>query len=196
MIRKLAAIVAALLFASGAAAQDYPSRPVQLLVGYGPGGGTDIMARVLAGPLSKVLGQPVVVRNIPGAGGQIAATTLLNEGTDGHAILAINHPDLLMTVDTGNAPYKAADFQVVMVDVKDPRVLLVAKGADIGSFSDFVARARKEPGKLSISYAQGSAQELFSQWLVAKLGIDALLVPYKGGAPAANAMLSGEVTPT
>ncbi len=194
MIRKLTAIIAVLLFASGAAAQDYPSRPIQILVGYGPGGGTDIMARVLAGPLGKVLGQSVVVRNIPGAGGQIAATTLLNEGTDGHAILAINHPDLLMTVDAGHAPYKAADFQVIIVDVKDPRVLLVANSSGIGSFGDFVARARKEPGKLSISYAQGSAQELFSQWLVARLGVDVLLVPYKGGAPAANAMLSGEVT--
>jgi len=135
-----------------------------------------------------------VVRNIPGAGGQIAATALLNEGTDGHAILAINHPDLLMTVDAGHASYKAADFQVIIVDVKDPRVLLVANSSGIGSFGDFVARARKEPGKLSISYAQGSAQELFSQWLVARLGVDVLLVPYKGGAPAANAMLSGEVT--
>jgi putative tricarboxylic transport membrane protein len=194
MIRIVAALVTLLLLASGAAAQDYPSRPLQILVGYGPGGGTDIMARVLAGPLAKVLGQPVVVRNIPGAGGQIAATALLNEGNDGHAVLAINHPDLLMTVDTGNAPYKAADFQVIMIDVKDPRVLLVADNAGIGSFADFVARARKEPGKLSISYAQGSAQELFSQWLVAKLGLDVLLVPYKGGAQAANAMLSGEVT--
>ena len=118
----------------------------------------------------------------------------VGEGADGHAVLAINHPDLLMTLDTGNAPYKAADFQVIMVDVKDPRVLLVADSTDISSFADFVARARKDPGKLSISYAQGSAQELFAQWLVARLGIDVLLVPYKGGAPAANAMLSGEVT--
>ncbi|MFO1159334.1 MAG: tripartite tricarboxylate transporter substrate-binding protein [Reyranellaceae bacterium] len=192
---RVAAFLAALvLLAAGAAAQSYPGKPVQILVGYGPGGGTDIMARVLAGPLGRQLGQPVVVRNIAGAGGQIAATALLNEGGDGHAVLAINHPDLLMTLATGNAPYKAADFQVVMVDVKDPRVLLVANGADIKSFADFLARAKKEPGKLSISYAQGSAQELFAQWLVAKLGLDVLLVPYKGGAPAANAMLSGEVT--
>lgn len=198
-MRRLATFLAALLLAvpmlaTGAAAQVYPGRPVQILVGYGPGGGTDIMARVLAGPLSKQLGQPVVVRNLPGAGGQIAATTLLNEGGDGHAVLALNHPDLLMTVDAGNAPYKAADFQVVMVDMKDPRVLLVASGADIKSFADFVARAKKEPGKLAISYAQGSAQELFAEWLVKRLGVEVLLVPYKGGAPAANAMLSGEVT--
>lgn len=198
-MKRLATFLAALLLgmsmlATGAVAQGYPGQPVQILVGYGPGGGTDIMARVLAGPLSRQLGQPVVVRNLAGAGGQIAATALLNEGGDGHAILAINHPDLLMTIDTGNAPYKAADFQVVMVDVKDPRVLLVANGSDIRSFADFVAAARKEPGKLAISYAQGSAQELFAQWLVARLGVDVLLVPYKGGAPAANAMLSGEVT--
>lgn len=99
-----------------------------------------------------------------------------------------------MTVESGNAPYKAADFQVAMVDMKDPRVLLVARGSDIASFADFVARANKEPGKLSISYAQGSAQELFAEWLVKRLGLDVLLVPYKGGAPAANAMLSGEIT--
>lgn len=198
-MRRLVTLLAALLLgvsmlATGASAQSYPNKPVQILVGYGPGGGTDIMARVLAGPLGRQLGQPVVVRNLAGAGGQIAATALLNEGGDGHAILALNHPDLLMTVEAGNAPYKAADFQVVMVDMKDPRVLLVAKGADIASFADFVDRARKEPGKLAISYAQGSAQELFAEWLVKRLGIEMLLVPYKGGAPAGNAMLSGEVT--
>ena len=99
-------------------------------MGYGPGGGRDILARVLAEPLAKVLGQPVVVQNIPGAGGQIAATTLLHEGSDGQSILAINHPDLLMAVDAGPAPLKAADFQVTIVDVKDPRVLLVADISD------------------------------------------------------------------
>ncbi|MBC7804203.1 MAG: tripartite tricarboxylate transporter substrate binding protein [Candidatus Parcubacteria bacterium] len=187
-------VLAALGAAATASAQEYPSRPLQIIVGYGPGGGTDILARVIAAPLSKILGQPVIVRNLPGAGGQIAASALLREGADGLAILAINQPDLYMGVALNTAPYKATEFQVIMVDVKDPRVLLVSKGSDIGSLADFVARARAQPGKLGISYAQGSAQELFTKWLAGRLGLDLLQVGYKGGSDAVNAMLGGQVS--
>src|SRR5262245_32823070 len=186
-------LVAAALFGGSVLAQDYPNRPVHILVGYGPGGGTDILARVISAPLQKILGQPVVVRNVPGAGGQIAAAALLREGGEGLAILAINHPDLAMS-DLASAPHKSTDFQVIMVDVQDPRVLLVSKASDLDSFAAFAARAKAQPGKLAISYAQGSAQELFSKWLVGRLGLEVLLVGYKGGADAANAMLSGDVT--
>jgi hypothetical protein len=143
--------------------------------------------------LSKILGQPVVVRNVPGAGGQIAASAVLREGADGHALLALNQPDLNMTASVAGAPYKATDFQVAMVDVRDPRILLVPANSEINSFSDFVARAKAQPGKLGVSVAQGSAQELFAKWLFPRLGLDVLVVGYKGGSDAANAMLTGDV---
>ena len=195
-LRKFAiALAAALAIAPGATitfAQDYPSRPIQIIVGYSPGGGSDVLARVIATPLWKNLGQPVVVRNLPGAGGQIAASTVLREGAEGLAVLAINHPDLAMGVELNNAPYKTGDFQVIMVDVKDPRIMLVPKGSDINTFADFVARAKAQPGKLAVSVAQGSAQELFAKWLFNRLGVEVVIVGYKGGSDAANAMLTGD----
>ncbi|SEP28507.1 Tripartite tricarboxylate transporter family receptor [Rhodospirillales bacterium URHD0017] len=182
MIRILATVIAALLLAGGAAAQGYPNRPLQILVGYGPGGGTDIMARVLAGPLGKALGPSVVVRNIPGAGGQIAATALLNEGGDGHAILAINHPDLLMTVDSGNAPYKAADFQVIMVDVKDPRVLPMLSGEVTANLGDDFGRYNLRDRVTALFLA---AQDKSPRWPEAQT-LTAALEPFGVKPPSPN----------
>src|SRR5215468_9013384 len=88
----------------------------QIIVGYPPGGGSDVLARVLADPLAKLMGRSVVVKNMPGASGQIAATTLLRDGADGSSILAINHPDLFMAVERSAGALKAEDFQVIAVD--------------------------------------------------------------------------------
>jgi tripartite-type tricarboxylate transporter receptor subunit TctC len=188
--------LAAPALARTAFAQHYPSGPVQILVAYGPGGGTDTFARLLAPPLAKVLGKPVTVQNLPGGGGQVAATTLLRDGAYGHAVLATNEPDLSISTVFSKPPYKRGDFQVVMVDVIDPRVMLVQKEAAITGFDDFVARAKAEPGKLAISVAQGSAQEIYAKWLFDKLGLQVRLVGYSGGAPAANALLAGDVVAT
>jgi len=146
-------------FAAGVArsalAQD--GRTFQIIVGYPPGGGSDVLARVLGEPLAKLLGRPVVVKNMPGASGQIAATTLLRDGSDGQSILAINHPDLFMAVERSAGALKAADFQITMVDVQDPRVFLVKADSPIDSFAAFAVRAKAEPGKLVVSVTAGSA---------------------------------------
>jgi tripartite-type tricarboxylate transporter receptor subunit TctC len=181
--------------AAGAAqsllAQD--SRPFQIIVGYPPGGGSDVLARVLGEPLSKLLGRPVIVKNVPGASGQIAATTLLRDGGDGLSILAINHPDLFMAVERSAGALKAEDFQIIAVDVQDPRVFLVKADSAIDSFATFLARAKAQPGQLAVSVTAASAQELFAKWLFNALGLDVIVVGYKGGAEAANALLSDVV---
>jgi len=177
--------------ARSALAQD--NRIFQIIVGYPPGGGTDILARVLSEPLAKLLGRRVVVKNVPGASGQIAAMSLLREGDDGLSILAINHPDLSMVVERGTTFFKAADFQVIVVDVQDPRVFLVKADSPIDSFATFVARAKAQPGKLAVSVTAASAQELFAKWLFDRLGLDVIVVGYKGGAEAANALISDVV---
>lgn len=179
-----------------AAAAEYPSGPVTLVVGYGAGGGTDRQARLLAGPLEKILGQPVTVQNMPGGGGQVAATALLRRAADGHMILAGNQPDINMTVALKGAAYAVDDLQVIMVDLFDPRILLVQKDSPIRTFDDFVKEAKTKPGKLTVSISQGGAQEQFAKWLFGALGIDVRLVGYKGGSRAANAMVGGEVTAT
>jgi len=174
-------------------ARAQEARPLQLIVGYPPGGGTDALARVLGEAITRSSGRAVVVRNVPGAGGQIAASTLLREAADGSAVLAINHPDLLLAVARANAGFKAADFQVIAVDMQDPRILLVKTGSEFDSFAAFVARAKAQPGKLAVSVTAGSAQELFAKWLFDKLALDVTVVGYKGGAEASNALLAGDV---
>jgi len=176
----------------GLAQADKP--PLQLLVGYPPGGSTDSFARLLSVPLQGMAGRSVVVRNVPGAGGQIAATTLLREGADGSAVLAINQPDLNLAIARGTGGFKSSDFRVIMVDLHEPRVFLVKNDFGVDSFVKFVEQAKAKPGKLSISVAGGTAQEVLAKWLVDKLKIDVIVVPFKGGAEAANAVLAGEVT--
>jgi putative tricarboxylic transport membrane protein len=190
----LAIVSGVLAVPSAARTQDYPSGPVQILVAYGAGGGTDTLARLLAPSLSKVLGKPVTVQNLPGGGGQVAATAVMRDGTEGLAILATNEPDLFMSTVFSRPPYKSGDLQSIMVDVVDPRIMLVKKDSDITTFRDFVERAKAQPGKLAVSVAQGSAQELFAKWLFSKLGLQVRTVGYEGGGPAANAMLAGDVT--
>lgn len=177
--------------AAPAPAQE--ARPLQIIVGYPPGGGSDVLARVLGEAITKTAGRPVVVRNVAGAGGQIAATALLREPPENMTLLAINHPDLLLAIARGTAGLRAADFQVIMVDVQDPRVMLVKAGGDIESFGGFVQRAKARPGTLSFSVTAGSAQELMARWLNAQLGTDVIVVGYRGGAEASNALLSGDV---
>jgi tripartite-type tricarboxylate transporter receptor subunit TctC len=183
-------------FASANAAEAQSTGPVQILVAYAPGGGTDTLARILAGPLSKILNRPVTVQNLPGGGGQVAAAALLRDGADGSAILATNEPDLFMSTLFNKPPYKSTDFQTIIVDVQDPRVFLVQKSSELQSFAGFVARAKAEPGKLAVAVAQGSAQELFAKWLFGKLGLQIRIVGYPGGGNAANALLAGDVVAT
>ena len=178
------------------AADDWPERPIQIVVSYGAGGASDRQARLLAVPLEKALGVPVVVQNMPGAGGQVAAVSLLRAPADGYTILATNEPDLSMTAALKVSPYQYEDLDVMMVDVFDPRILLVKKDSPIKSFADFVSKAKAEPDKLSISVAQGAAQELFAKWLVSSLGLKVRIVGFKGGGEAATAMLGGHVTAT
>jgi tripartite-type tricarboxylate transporter receptor subunit TctC len=192
----LAASLAAPYVSTSAFAQTYPSGPVQIIVAYGPGGGTDTLARLLAPLLSKAMNKPVTVQNLPGGGGQVAATTLLRDGADGLTILATNEPDLSMSTVFNKPPYKITDFQVALVDLIDPRVMLVQTNSDIKTFADFVARAKAAPGRLAVSVAQGSAQELFAKWLFGKLNLQVRIVGYNGGAPSANAMIAGDVVAT
>lgn len=193
----LSALVALTVAMPGTAnAQSYPDGPVQIIVSYGPGGGTDTLARLLAEPLSKELGVPVTVQNMPGAGGQVAAAAMLRENPNGQMIWAGNQPDLSMGPAIQNAPYSDDDLQVIMVDLIDPRVVLVDGGSEIDTLEEFAAAAKKKPGELAVSVAQGSAQEYFAKWLFRELGLDVRLVGYQGGSAAANALVAGEVVAT
>lgn len=187
----LGGVLAAPLLGGRALGQE--GRPLQIVVGYGPGGGSDVLARVLGEAVTRLTGRAVVVRNTAGAAGQIAAANLLREGGDGGQVLAINHPDLLLAAARPGSGLQAADFQVIMVDVQDPRIMLVKNGSDLDSFATFVRQARARPGALAVSATAGGAQELLAKWLFEKLGLDVTIAGYRGGAEAGNALLSGDV---
>jgi tripartite-type tricarboxylate transporter receptor subunit TctC len=177
-------------------AADYPRGPVHFVVGYSAGGGTDRMARLLAAPLEEILGKPVTVENVPGAGGQVAAAAVLRSPADGHTILAVNQPDLHMSIALGAAPYSTSDFTTIMVDIFDPRILLVPKDSPYQTFDAFVKKAKEAPGTLTVSATQGGAQEAFAKWLFKALDIEVRMVGYKGGSEAATAMIGGQVDAT
>lgn len=182
------------MLAESAWAEEYPERPLQIIVSYGAGGGTDRQTRITARHLEETLGTPVSVQNMPGAGGQVATTALLREPADGYTVLSTNQPDLIMAVVLRNAPFALENFSIVAVDVYDPRLLIVQKDSKFQTFADFVTEAKANPGTLSLSAAAGSAQEMFTRWLLATLGIDVKVVGYKSGGAAGTAMLGGHVT--
>ncbi|SFD94450.1 Bug family tripartite tricarboxylate transporter substrate binding protein [Salipiger profundus] len=178
------------------AQENFPNRAITMVVGYGAGGGTDTQTRLTAQYLEEQLGVPVTVQNMPGAGSQVAAASVLRTDADGYTILATNQPDLSITIAVGNAPYKLTDFDLLAVDIYEPRILMVSKDAPFEDFSDFVEMAKAEPGKLSLSVTSGGAQEQFARWLVRALDIDVRIVGYSSGSETTSAVMGGHVTGT
>jgi tripartite-type tricarboxylate transporter receptor subunit TctC len=191
--RFFAAVLAGLL-TSAAQAQD--TRPLQFIVGYSAGGGTDTAARVLGDSITRTTGRSVVIKNIGGAGGQIAASTALREGGEGTTVLVINHPDLYLAVQRDPAALKLSDFDILMADLRDPRTVVVKNESDLKSFADMVARAKAEPGKLAVSVTAAGGQDAFAKWLFPALKLDVTIAGYRGGADAAQALITGDVHAT
>jgi tripartite-type tricarboxylate transporter receptor subunit TctC len=174
----------------------YPARPIKFVVPYPPGGPLDTVARLTAQKLSERLGQPVVVDNKPGAGGNIGADFVAKAPADGYTILmgavathAIN-PTLYRRM-----PYDAArDFAPVTLLVTTPNVLVVNPAVKASSVRELIALARAEPGKLNFgSGSTGSAGHLAGELFKTLAGVDMTHVPYKGGAAATQDLLAGEI---
>lgn len=180
---------------SFAAAQGYPSRPIRLLVTYPPGGGADIMARLLAPKVGESLGQPVLVENKAGASGQIAADTVAKSAPDGYTLMldaanfAVN-PSLYAKL-----PYDPAKaFTPVTLLVLFPNMLVVNPQQPFTSVHGLVQAAKAKPGSLSFaSSGNGSAQHLSGELFRQQAGLDLVHVPYKGGGPALTDVMAGQV---
>ncbi|MBX3614228.1 MAG: tripartite tricarboxylate transporter substrate binding protein [Burkholderiaceae bacterium] len=198
---RLACLVAALVFtgAAPALADQWPSRPIRFVVPYPPGGPLDQVARALAEKLREPLGQPVVVENRPGAGGNIGADLVAKAAPDGYSIVmgavathAIN-PYLYAKM-----PYDAnRDFTPITRVATVPNVLVLnpqtAERLGIRSLRDLIAYARKNPGKLNYgSGGNGSAGHLAGELLEAQAGISMVHIPYGGAAPAQLGLLAGQ----
>jgi len=187
---------ASLVVAVAAGAQNFPSRPVTLTVGFAPGGGTDTAARVIAQKLSENLGQSVVVDNKAGAGGNIAAQHLATAAPDGYTIHLTSVGPMAVAPhivkDLAYDPKR--DIAPITMGVVFPNVIVVHSGVPAKTLEEFVALARQKPGKLTYaSSGVGGAGHLAGELFKERAGIDMLHVPYKGGGPAMTDLLAGRI---
>ncbi|OZI37932.1 hypothetical protein CAL29_06095 [Bordetella genomosp. 10] len=178
-----------------AAGSHFPDRPLRLIVGYTPGGGVDIMARLIQQPMSEALGQTVVVENRPGASQNIGAQYVAHSPADGYTLftsssaLAVNI-SLFPKLDYD--PVK--DFTPIALFAQSPNVLVVRSGLDVNSVADLIAyeKHRKSAGNFSSS-GPGSTQHLCGELFNLRTGLKVMHIPYKGTAPSVSAVMSGEV---
>jgi tripartite-type tricarboxylate transporter receptor subunit TctC len=189
------AIAAALAAPHPALAQAFPSKPVKLVIPFPPGGSLDNIGRLLAQKLSESWGQQVVIENRPGAGGNIGADAVAKSPADGYTVVmgalsthAVN-PSLYPTM-----PYDAVkDFAPLSLVAITPNVLIVKAGTPIASVKDLVAFAKANPKKANFgSGSNGSAGHLAGELFKIETGTDVMHIPYKGGAPALQALLAGD----
>ena len=194
---KTLALIALLAAAAPVTAQDYPSRPITLIVPYAAGGGNDLMARTAAEKMSKSLGQQIVIENKGGAGGSIATRQVAKSAPDGYTLglggtgtLAIN-PTLYPNV--GYDPRK--DFAPAGLIATSALVVLVHPSIEAKSIAELIVLAKREPGKLNYASAgSGSGIHLGTELLAHVAGIRLTHIPYKGSSPALTDLLGGHVS--
>jgi len=176
-------------------AQQFPTRPVRLVVGFTPGGGVDINARLLAAKLTEILGQTVLVENKPGAGTNIANEYVAKSAPDGYTLL-FNSPAVAINMSLYKNPgYDVLkDFAPVSVFSDSTNILVVPASLPVNSVKELIALAREKPGALNFSSAgAGSTQHLAGELFKLRTGTQMVHVPYRGSAPSIAALLSAAV---
>jgi tripartite-type tricarboxylate transporter receptor subunit TctC len=197
-IRLAASIGLGLAFmgiASGACAQQYPSKPVRLVVASSAGGGIDLLARVISPKFSELLGQPVLVDNRPGAGGTIGYEYGIRAAPDGYILTIISST---YTVNPSFYPLKfdaAADCTPITQLVKFPHVIVVHPSLPARTIRELIALAKAKPGGITFgSSGQGAIIHLSTELFMDRAGIRMTHVPYRGGGPALNDVIGGQIS--
>lgn len=189
-----AACLAAALFATAVVAQTYPVKPIRLIVGFAPGGGNDIIARVLAEPIGQALGQQVIVENRPGANSIVAAQYSAKAPPDGYTLLfAGSGPMTINPAIYSRLPYDSQKDFVPLGMVGTLGALIIARSSlEAGTLAEVVKLAREKPGRLT--YGAGSTSfQITAEAFSREAGISLLHVPYKGTSPAVQAAAAGEI---
>ena len=178
-----------------AAAADYPTRPVKWVVGYPPGGSTDIIARLIGQRLSEKLGQQFVIENKPGAGNNIATESVINAEPDGYTLLLVNPANYINASLYANLKFNVVrDIAPVASFNRVPNVMTVGKDVQAKTVAEFIAYAKANPGKVNMaSSGNGTSVHLSGEMFMAMTGIKMQHVPYRGAAPAITDMLGGQV---
>jgi tripartite-type tricarboxylate transporter receptor subunit TctC len=179
---------------TAARAQDWPAKPIKLIVPYAAGGPTDAIARLLATKVGATLQQPVVVENRAGAGGTIGVDATAKAAADGYTFALVAPGPLAGMPNLMKAPYALGDLQYLTLVAKIPSVLVVNSKSGIDSLEALVKKAKAEPGKLSYSSAgPGTTPHIGMEIFKDQARISMLHIPYKGAAPAITGLLGGEV---
>jgi tripartite-type tricarboxylate transporter receptor subunit TctC len=176
-------------------AQNYPNRPIRMVLPFSPGGAADTPGRMLMHKLSEVLGQQVIVDNRPGAGGTIAAESVAKAKPDGYTLLLISNTHLISASLYKNLSYDSVtDFAPVLQFGDAPNVLVVHPSLPVKSVRELIALAKEKPGRIDYaSSGNGSSQHLFAALFSSMAGINLYHIPYKGSAQATTDLLGGEV---
>jgi tripartite-type tricarboxylate transporter receptor subunit TctC len=194
-MKRVFAALAALAIAQGAAAQNFPTKPITIVVGFEPGGGTDTTARIVAKTLSEQIGQQVVVENRAGAGGDIAVDYVAKAVPDGYTIVLANVGALTVNPHILSTPYDPMkDLAPITMGVVFANVLVVQPTLPVKTLADYVKLARQKPG--AVTYASsgiGGAGHLAGELLRQVAKIEIVHVPYKGGGPAMQGFLGKQV---
>lgn len=195
LIAMSSVFLSALLSIGGAAAQDYPTRPVRWVVGYPPGGATDILARLVGQRLSERLNQQFVVENKPGAGNNVGTEAVVNADPDGYTILLVNPANGINASLYAKLSFNfIRDIAPVAGLARVPNVMVVPNDFPAKTVAEFVAYAKANPGKVNMaSSGNGTSIHLSGELFKVLTGVEMQHVPYRGSAPAITDLLSGRV---
>ena len=189
--------VSASMMVASAARAEYPEKEIQMLVGFSAGGGTDVMARTVAPFVEKYLGNgaKLVIKNIPGAGGRIAVTSVAEAAPDGYTLGTYNLPGVMArTIDGSSVKYTADSFTFLANMVNDPNVIVTGKNTGIDTMAKLVDKAKKESGAVTVGMAALSGDDRFAlTTLENATGTKFNVVPFKGTAPTRSAIMGGHV---
>jgi tripartite-type tricarboxylate transporter receptor subunit TctC len=175
-------------------AQAWPAKPIKLVVPFPPGGLIDNMARLIAPKLAQDLGQPVVIENKPGAGGNLGAAEVSRAAPDGYTLLMASPPLTISPALYPKLPYKPEQIMPIGLVGRVPNVLIVNPKSGITSYADLIARAKKAPGKLNYgSNGNGTSLHLSAELLKSSTNAFITHIPYRGAAAAVTGLLSGEI---
>ncbi len=193
--RSLLLVACCLATATSALAQAYPSRPVKIVVGFGPGGLGDIATRAVGQKLADQMGQSFVIENMPGAGGITAAASVAKASPDGHTLLLISGQNATAPLVFKSLPFDpATDFTPISTISTFDFIIVVDKASPLKSIQELVARAKADPSRFNMgTISSGSLQNLMSHLFVARADLKVPTVPFRTTGDLLTALLAGEV---
>ena len=191
----IAMAISAIASVPSASALDYPTRPVKWVVGYPPGGATDIIARLIGQRLSERLGQQFIIENKPGAGNNIATESVVNAEPDGYTVLLINPANFINATLYTNLKFNVVrDIAPIAAFNRVPNVLTVNNDVPAKTVAEFIAYVKANPGKVNMaSSGNGTSVHLSGEMFMMMTGTKMQHVPYRGAAPAITDLLGGQV---